>query len=317
MRRAPAATPIAIGAVSLVLISVSGAASLSTSPVPVKASARNELTPAAGTGFFTWAKSRRGHPHSYDVWAEQQGQPAFKVNALRTSAFGGGVDGTTLVYQQLKNSNSDIRLFDLAARRRTSAPAGVNTANWEWGPSVSGEWLLFFRGVDQGTQRAILQNLVTGEQRLLDTKRGKRGYLISGQVNGNYAVWSKCLGAACDVFRYDITTAVRTVLPRNGQFLYAPSVIPSGTTYYMRGKATCGGAEFVKTTLDGTTFVLFETGAARDVTLTSSVAQPGRPPNEPQSVRVYFESERCSTQRFDVYSVDDVEPVPPPGPRTR
>jgi hypothetical protein len=81
-------------------------------------------------------------------------------------------------------------------------------------------------------------------------------------------------------------------MPRNGQLLYAPSVTPSGTTYYIRGKATCGGAELVKTTLDGTT-------------------------NEPQRVRVYFESERCSTQRFDVYSVDDVEPVPPPGPPTR
>jgi hypothetical protein len=97
MRRVPAAKHIAIGAVSLVLISLSSAASLSTSPVPVKASTRNELTPAAGSGFFTWAKSRRGHPHIYDVWAEQEGQPAFKVNALRTSAYGGGVDGTTLV----------------------------------------------------------------------------------------------------------------------------------------------------------------------------------------------------------------------------
>lgn len=318
MRRASAAKHVAIWAViGLVVISVTGAASLSTPAVPVKASARNEVTPSAGGGFFTWAKSRRGHPHVYDLWAEQEGQPAFRVNPKRTSAFGGGIDGTRLVYQQVRNYNSDVRFFDLATRRRTNAPAGVNTARWEWGASVSGDWLLFARGIQTGTVQLILQNLVTGEQRVLDAKQGKRTYLTPGQVNGDYAAWAKCRGAVCDVFRYDVASGTRTAMPRNGRLPYAPSVVPSGTVYYVSGRETCGNAQLVKTTLAGATFVLFDAGPTRDVSLTSASVLGGRPPSEPPGVRIYLESWRCANKRWDIYSVDDVEPVPPPGPAIR
>jgi hypothetical protein len=304
----------AAAASCLVLIGASGAAQIDTTPVPVKTSARNELSPAAGSGFFTWAKSRRGHPRVYDVWGQQEGQPPFKINAPGTSGFGGGIDGTTLVYQQIKKYNSDLRLFDLVNRRRANVPPGINTSRWEWGPTMSGDWLLFGRSVYQGTEQMILHNLTTGEQRVLDTKRGNRGYLISGQVNGAFAVWSKCLGNACDVFRYDIAARTRTPMERNGRLLYAPSITPSGVTYYIRGESTCGGAELVKTTPDGTTFVLAESGSARDVSSTYAAVLPGRPPNEVPGVRIYLESWKCAGNRSDIYSVDDTQPAPPPVP---
>ena len=306
-----------VAASCLVLIGASGAARVATTPIPVKASARNEVSPAAGSGFFTWAKSRRGHPHVYDVWGQQDGQPPFKINAPGTSGFGGGIDGTTLVYQQIKNYNSDLRFFDLVNRRRTNVPPGINTSRWEFGATMSSGWLLFGRGVYQGTEQMILHNLTTGEQRVLDSKRGKRGYLIAGQVNGNFAVWSKCLGNACDVFRYDIGARTRTTMARNGRLLYSPSVTPSGATYYVTGKTTCGGAELVKTTLDGATFVLAESGSARDISSTYAVVLPGHPPNEVPGVRIYFESWKCAGRRVDIYTVDDTQPAPPPVPGRR
>jgi hypothetical protein len=312
-RKLAARLVASVAVLGLVVIGASGAAPTSTAPVPVKASTRNELTPAAGGGFFTWAKSRRGHPHVYDVWGQQEGQAAFKINPAGTSGFGGGIDGATFVYQQVKNYNSDIRFFDLVTRRRAKAPPGVNTKRWEWGPTISGDWLLYVRGVYDTTQQLILQNRATGEQRVLDTSRGKRGSVSSGQVNGNFAVWAKCLRGTCDVFRYDIAAGTRTPMPRNGQLLYAPSVVPSGATYYVRGESTCGGVELVKTTLEGATFVLAESGAARDIFSTYAVMLSGRPPNELPGARIYFESEKCSNERTDIYSLDDAEPVPPPG----
>jgi hypothetical protein len=69
----------------------------------------------------------------------------------------------------------------------------------------------------------------------------------------------------------------------------------------------------VKTTLEGATFVLAESGAARDVFSTYAVVLPGRPPDELPGARIYFESEKCSSGRTDIYSLDDTEPVPPPG----
>lgn len=312
MRQKSAATLLsAVASFCLVVLGSSGAASNATTPLPVKASARNEVTPAAGSGFLTWAKSRRGHLHVYDVWGQQDGQPPFRINALKTSGFGGGIDGTTLVYQQVRNYDSNLRFFDLVNRRRTNAPPGINTSRWEWGPTMSGGWLLFFRGVYRGPQQAILHNLTTGEQRVLDTKPGKRGGLLAGQVNGNFAVWSKCPGDnACDVYRYDIAAQTRVAMARNGRLLYAPSVTASGATYYVRGETTCGGAELVKTTLDGTTFVLAETGSARDISSTYAV---GLSPTEGPGVRIYFESRKCAGDRTDIYSVDDTVPAPVPG----
>ena len=314
MHRASAAKLSAPLAVFCLLVGTSGAAPVSTSPVPVKASSRNELSPSAGGGFFTWAKSRRGHPHVYDVWGQQEGQAAFKINAPGTSGFGGGIDGTRLVYQQIKRFDSDLRFFDLPTRRRSIVSFAINTRHWEWGPTVSGDWLLFTRGGSfERTQQVILWNLGNGEQRILDTRRGTGGGLASGQVSGNFAVWSKCSAKTCDVFRYDIAAATKTAMPRNGRLLYAPSVVPSGATYYVSGESTCGGVDILKTTLDGTTFVEARTSRSRDIDSTYAVVLPGRPPNEQPGARIYFESERCSNNRTDIYSTDDVEPVPPPG----
>ena len=313
MDRKPAARLVVpIAALCLVVIGASGAASTSTDPVPVKATTRNEVTPAAGGGFFTWAKSRRGHPHIYDVWAQAEGQAtAVKVNAPGTSGFGGGIDGTKFVYQQVKNYNSDLRLFDLTTGQRTNVPPGINTQRWEWGPTISGDWLLFARGAYRSTQQMILRSLSTGEQRVLDRVSGTRNSFQSGQVSGNYAAWSKCVGSRCDVLRYDIGAGTRTAMPRNGRLLYAASVMASGAVYYMSGRSTCGEAQLVKTTLDGRTFILFDSGSARDVNATYVEELPARPPNGP-GARIYLESRKCSIQRNDIYSLDDVEPQPPP-----
>lgn len=290
-------------------------ASAATAPVAVKASSRNEVTPSAAGEYVAWAKSRRGRPQIHDVWAQRGTAAPFKVNARGTTGWGGGIDGSRLVYQQVRNGyRSDIRLFDLETHRR-SRPAGVNTTRWEWGPTISGDWLLFARGVTYSSsrQQIVLRNLVTGEQRVLDTLRNKRASLEPGQVNGNYAVWTRCGSVDCDVFRYEIAARTKTPMPRTGQVLYGPSVTASGTTYYDRGNRGCGaGTELVKTTVDGATVVLYSFPGGQDVGATYAVVIPIRPPGRFTTTRIYFERVTCSGSRYDIFSLDDTEPAPPP-----
>ena len=300
------------------LLSVGGllvaTASAATAPVPVKTSTRNESTPAAGGAYFSWAKSRRGHPRVYDVWAQREGSSPFKVNGPGTSGWSGGIDGTRLVYQQLRKRNSDIRFFDLTTRRRSNPPAGVNTKRWEWRPTISGDWLLFGRGVVFGlSQSVILRNIVTGEQRVLDTLQSKAGFLQAGQVAGNYAVWLKCTSrTTCKVFRYDIVGGTATQMPATGQVVYAPSVTSTGTTYYGRSGRACGSsAELVKTTLDGGTVVLYSFPSGQDFSVSYAELVVTLPPNPITTTRVYFDRTLCGSGRTDIYSVSDAERIPP------
>ncbi|HMJ00945.1 MAG TPA: hypothetical protein VK488_14000 [Gaiellaceae bacterium] len=288
-------------------------ASAATAPVPVKTSPRNETTPAASGDYFAWAKSRRGQPHTLDVYAQLGTEAPVKVNARRTYGWAGGIDGTRLAYQEVSKRNSNIRFFDLTTHRRNS-PQGVNTKRWEWRPTISGDWLLFDRGVvfSGSKQQVILRNLVTGEQRVLDSLRSKHGLLQAGQVNGDFAVWMKCVSGTCTVFRYETTNQVTTPMPTTGQVQYGPSVTATGTTYYGRSGSECGAAaELVKTTIYGATEVLYSFPAGQDFGLTYATPVAIKPPGEISMTRIYFDRTVCSTERSDIYSIDDFDRLPP------
>ena len=114
---------VLLAGAGLVAVAVAAA----SAPVPVKATTRNENTPSASAEYLAWSKSRRGKPTTFDVYAQPTGGAPFKVNAPGTVGWAGGIDGTRLAYQQVWKKNSDIRFFDLLARRRSS-PSGVNTS---------------------------------------------------------------------------------------------------------------------------------------------------------------------------------------------
>ena len=263
-----------IAAVSLVAagLTVGTAAVLAAStPVPVKTSPRNELTPAAGDDWLAWSQSRQGRPKVYDVFAQQTGGPAFKVNPKGTQAYLGGIDGTMLVYQLLRGKRrSDLRLFDLTTRRRQPVPAGINTSKWECCATASGGWILFDRGeaYSRDTQMVLLRNLATGEQRVLDVLRNRRGLVTAGQVNGNFAVWRRCNPhPRCRIFRYDLATATATALPvPQGKIPYGPSVNQHGMVFYAQSNPGCGkSVQLVKQPLDGPPEILTSLLQGRDL----------------------------------------------------
>jgi hypothetical protein len=303
-----------LGALAAALIATATALG-DVTPIPVKTTSRSEASPAAGTAWFAWAKSRSPGVAPYDVWAQHGTDPAFKVNAKNTQAYPGGIDAGRLVYQQISGIDvSDLRLYDLTARRNIALPKSVNTKRWECCASLSGNWLFFTRGSPETRQLqlVLLRNLVTKQERILDHLRNPRGILSSGQVNGNFAVWARCNPyPRCKIVRYDIAarTATGIVVP-SGKVVYGPSVGPSGTVYYLQSNPGCGkSVVLLKQKLVGAPSVLLAFPPKLDAEVTYAYSPPRMGPGDPVTTQVFFDRASCATKRSDIYRIDDVEPL--------
>jgi hypothetical protein len=159
--------------VGLVSAGVAWATLLTAQPVVTAKGRQFEPSATPGGTYLAYAQSRPGHPNQFDVYVKPAGAPRFKVNR-RGVAYGGGIDGTTMIYQTVRNGQSNLRLFDLVTHAR-SAPAGVNTKRWEWLPSISGDWILYGQrwGSHPVNGRVILHDTNTAETRILDEQIGK------------------------------------------------------------------------------------------------------------------------------------------------
>ena len=235
-----------------------------------------EYQPVRGGTYLAWQQNTRQHPSHYDVFARPMaGGEKFKVNARKTQGANGGIDGDTLVYQQFTGKRSDLKFFDLGTRTRTSPPAGVNTDQWEYWPSLSGDWLLFARLYGNDARRIFLFDLSTGDSSRLDMVRGAGSDLAPGQMSGDWAVWSKCRKGGCDVIRYHIPDGTREKIPNNGTRQHAPSVDPDGTVFFARANARCGGSvKLVRRPLQGNETVLWRISSGDDISTTRTFVDP-------------------------------------------
>ena len=247
-----------------------------------------EYQPVRGDDFLAWQQNTRAHPGHYDVFARPlDGGGKFKVNAAGTNGANGSIDGDVLVYQQFRFKRSDLKFFDLVDRSRSSPPAGVNTDQWEYWPSMSGNWLLFARLYGSGVRRMILFDLSTGDSRRLAEVRGGRAFLAPGQVTGDWAVWSTCRSeTVCNVIRYFIPDGTRETIPNDGARQHAPSVTPDGTVYFARSNAKCGGSvKVVRHAPNGNETVLWRIQSGDEV----------------GSTETYTDREGITTVLFDQY----------------
>jgi hypothetical protein len=311
---------ILLGSIVAGGLAAAGALGAAT-PSPVKTTPRNEVVPSASGDWFAWSKSRERLASPFDLFAQHAGDRPFKVNPKGTQAYGGGIDGTKLVYQLLRGTlaiRSDLRLFDLATKKPMRLPTGVNTPAWECCGTISGDWLLFSRGrtYSRQTQLVLLRNLVTGEQRILDRLRNRNGLLSAGQLNGTFAVWTRCDPyPRCQITRYDLAIASATPLPvPTGKVAYSASVSAYGTAYYLRSNRGCGkSVELVRQPIAGAAEVMTAFPAGRDGDVTYADTVLPKPPAEAATTHVYFDRTVCRRKTWDIYRVDDVERLPPPG----
>jgi len=211
-----------------------------THPPPV-----NEQSPSAAPGYLAWVQNSRSHPHLYNLYAQHDGRTRYRVNPAGTTAgLGTGIDGTTLVYTQTHGAKLSIMMFDLQTKHRFAPPAGVNTPAVEDEPTISGDWLLLHR-LEQGSspgEQVILRNLHTGETRTIASVHGRIGQLEAGQVNGDWAVFTKSVnGTRFNVWLYQISTRALTLVPNPRDKVHsAAAVNPFGTVYFEESGSRCG-----------------------------------------------------------------------------
>ncbi len=195
--------------------------------------------------YLTFTRNSTAHPKDYALYMQAvAGGPVTRVNPEKTRGYPGGIDGTTLIYQQVTNGQSDLKMYDLGTHVRTNPPAGINTSEWEYTVSMTPDWILFLRD-GHGTSRVELYNRHTSTLQQLDSvnwNTAGTAYMESAQVNGNFAVWNRCTKRfVCHVKIRNLSTlATATVSTPTGKVDYAASVGSDGTVYLARSGQGCG-----------------------------------------------------------------------------
>jgi hypothetical protein len=303
-------------AAALVLAAVAAPAAGALVPAPVRATAVNESNPAAGWGadgseYIAWTQNSAAYPRRYNAYIQRGTDPKIKLNTVGQGWIG-GIDYPTVAYQQIYNGRSDLKLYDLATGIRSNPPTGANTARWEWHPTISGEWLLFNRDDNASpTQRVILFNRTTGAATLLASVTRAEHYLLANQVNGNFAVWTKC-APRCDVYKRDIAAGRTVRLPKPvttpPRYQYGAAVTSGGTVYLARAGRTCGsGVRLIRygagDATYGTRVATFPPGVDTAIGYARE--------NPDLSTDVFFDRVSCRTYKYDIYKIHD---PPPAGP---
>jgi hypothetical protein len=300
--RAKARPLVLAGALALACMS---SAADAAQKIPVLTGKKvGEFQPARDSVYLAWEQNTRAHPNWFNVYARRGAGRKIRVNARGTQGAMGGIQGNSIVYQQFRGGRSDIKFFNLDTHKRRSPQVYVNTASWEYWPSVSGKWLLFGRRNATATMRkVILFNVATLSVRVIDQTTSAKSFISPGQVNGDYVVWHRCRPVPnCNVFRYRISTRLTTRVPNPGNISqHAASVTSDGTVYFARGGKRCGSnVRLLRLPPGGPAAVLHKMRKGRDAGDSFSYTDPNG------INHFYFEINRCGHPAgSDIYRIVD------------
>ena len=270
---------------------------------PVRTTTAYEMEPAGAPGALAWAQASRSRPNAFAVFARRGGS-TFRVSRSGRRAFvwGGAIESNKLVYSEFGGPTANLWFFELATKKRTSPPPGVNSPVSENGASRAGDWLLFRRTrFSTSTERIVLRNIDTDEERLLATAVGSK-YAQPGTVAGDWATWIRCpTPRACRAFLYHIPTATTTAVPNpNRRSQYAVSTTPAGTVYFAEStNINCGFGRRLLRYDSGGRALLVVFGPRQDPAITSPVV------NANGSTTVFYDRFNCRTGASNLYKVVD------------
>ena len=263
----------------------------------------NELQPAMSEDGFVWAQGVK-------TFVKPEHDPKVRLNPPGTASFFVAIDDSTVVYNVFKDDDSNLKMYDLETGERSSPPDGVNTNRFEEEQSLSGDWLLFIRKGDRRL-RVVLFNLDTGEQRILENLRQKNHYLVTDQVNGDWATYETCASDGeslwdCQVYRYQISTRDVARMPNPDRQQYAGGVTKDGTVYLVStGESDhweCGaGATLVRQPVDGSRQAIATLPDGIDTFNTFAFEESDG------SVSVLFDRIDCNTGASGIYKVEDAD----------
>jgi hypothetical protein len=300
-------------AASTSLVPVSAA----VTPVGVKTTSLHEFLPSAGMDigsgetYFAWSQNRPARPGHHDAYLDITNGPTIttiKLNAKGTLGWGSGIDGTRLVFQEVPNDtdNSGLVLYDISSATRLPTPPGLNSRAWQWGPTMSGDWILYGENSRrQDFSRVMLHNTTTDEERIVAQSSYARFSVFQGQVNGDYATYHRDRRGHSDVFVYQISTGDRTKVPNpNDRYNYRGAVTADGTAYYVRSAKGCG---------NNVRIYRWSVSAPADPVLINDLPDgkeiAGRlfAFNDGSSTALYFDRLSCRSGASDIYRIDDAD----------
>jgi len=300
-----------------------GVAYATLTPQSVRTSRAREVLPAAdyspsGTALLAWSQDSRAHPNHFNAYFKRGSHKRVKLNT-KGRGYLGGIDSPLVIYQQVRNNESNLRLFNYETGARSRPPQGVNTADWEWSPDISGDWLTFGRADDESNDKwVLLESRSQLVQLELEKTSLRKEYLYSGQVEGNFVVWTYC-GLECDVRKYEIPS---DHIPTQGEIVpetlvkaatatnqYAAAVTSTGTVYLVRSGDGCG----VKPRIvrfgasdppEGTVIASIPKG--KDVQANGGYVRE----RSDGAVEYFFDRFDCDSRKLDIYKVRDPAPTP-------
>jgi hypothetical protein len=288
---------------------------------PVFAGAKNERNPAAdfddgGGEVWAFTRSRTGYPNRYDAYAKEgTTNAAIKLNTAG-QGWTGGMDYPVVAYQQIAGGDSNIRFYDL--NTDTRATPLVNTAKWEWHPSISGDVtnyrVLFGRDdMNSPTQRVVLHEHPAHMDHLLSIVTSASHYLQPDQLNGDWATFTRCT-PVCNVVRYQVSTEAKIRIPKpvtdRPRFQYAGAVTSTGAVYLVRSGPRCGERVRIVRYDDARSDPEFGTIVAALPSGFDIAFAYVREDTLTGNRDIFYDRVNCNTGRFDIYKVTD----PAPGP---
>lgn len=282
-------------------------------PTLIFAGPTDQIFPDANASFIGWTHNTRAHPGHYNAYVQPlsggvpTGSP-MKLNAGRSFGWFVGIrsDANEAAFQQAnaRQTRSDIRTVDLdALPLAPTSPPGLNTSAWEFGPSISADWILFGRNSGGRTgiylyDRTLQTSIALGSAR---NYRDGSPRIVPDDVTEAYATWTKC-GAVCNVYYYNVSTSATTVVPNpSGTHQYGSSVSDAtGDLYFMHSGSGCGvSVEILRWHIgDPQPYtVVASLPSGYDVARTATF-------NDGTNDNVYFDRVRCAGKFYgDIYEV--------------
>ncbi len=304
---------------ALALATIATAAYAATPQVVLDDPAVNETAPSASDGYLVWSANSEARPDRYHSYVMAGAGSPVRIDPAGTQSRGAAIDGTTIVYEASTSEGQDLGFFDAVTEVRSAPPAGVNTPNDEYRPTLSGDWLLFTRdNVNRVLERnawrkIVLFNVSTSASIVLQKLPYRSTYLVSDQVNGDWATFESCdsrrfVFSNCQVFRYRISTdhLVQIENPGVPQQQYAGAVSGDGTVYLVRTRNRdhweCGDhARLIRYPVGGPGVVIATLPDGKDSFDTFAFDETDG------STTMYFDRFTCSNGRDGIYRVPNAD----------
>lgn len=310
---------LAASGLVVVLATIATVAYAATPQVVLDDPSVRENTSSASDGYLVWSANSKANPNRFHSYVMAGAGSPVRIDPPGGQSYSAAIDGTTIVYQEW--GNDDLGFFDAVTKVRTDPPAGVNTPNSEFRPSLSGDWLLFTRSNgNRVPQRdawtsVVLFNVSTSARIVLQKKISKRStYVMSDQVNGDWATFDSCDSPGyefrnCQVYRYQISTDNLVQIENPGvmpQQQYAGAVSGDGTVYLVRTRNRdhweCGNhARLIRYPVGGPGVLIATLPDGRDALTTFAFDETDG------STTMYFDRSTCSNERVGIYSIPDAD----------